>query len=233
MRGLWQYVLVVGLVAISTACASDDDEPETRDASEEAGERDARDPGEEAPGDLSGELLSVDDLDGGWDTAGPEEIDVTEVDNEVTGPCPDGEAVSLPNVERNLGARGNATVVFEATDGTSMLLIEELSHDPAGELFDALQQAFDACVDEQWEQTGRDGMETVRFEAMDPLADDAASYRLLWGSNYDRRDLFAMTHVDDVSLSLYLNGDFTDRPSDAFREAFVAAVANLKPRVDP
>ena len=217
MRGLRYYLLGIGLVATATACAA-----------REAGEFEAGEAAGEAPQDLRGELLSVDDLDGEWDTAGPEEIDVSDVGDEVTGPCPDGETVSLPNVQRNLGAPGNATITFEAADGTDMLLVEELSHDPTGELFDAYRQAFDACVGEEWEQTGRDGLENVKVETMDLDVDEAVGYRELWGSDYDRQDLFALVRVGNVSLSLWLNGEITDDPSGGFPRALAAAVAHLE-----
>ncbi len=120
--------------------------------------------------DLSGELLTLQDLDGEWATDGPEEIKASDVvgDN-MTGPCPGGETVLLPNVEDNLRAPRNAPISFETVDGTGMVLSEEVSHDPTGELFEAFRQAFDACVGEEWEQ-GNDPVENVKFETID-LAD--------------------------------------------------------------
>jgi hypothetical protein len=221
MRALRHCMLGVGLVAAAIACGGGDEG--SVGGGEAAGE---------APQDLSGELLSLDDLDGEWDTGGPEEFDSSDLGGEVTSPCPSGETVSLPNAARNLDAPGNATIGFESVD-TDVVLIEALSHDPSGELFKAFGQAFDACVGEEWEQ-GDDPVEDEKLETIDlgDQGDDVVGYRQLWGSggDYYGQDVFAAVRVGDVWLSLYLTEESTGDPLDGgvFPEALAAAVAHLE-----
>jgi hypothetical protein len=217
----WRYcILGVGLVAAATSCGG--------------GSEDGVGTGEaagEAPQDLSGELLSVDDLKGEWDTGGPEEFGDSDVGDVVTGPCP-GQLVPLHDVERNVGAPGNATITFESVDADTRL-VQWLSHDPTGELFEATRQVFDACVGEEWEQ-GDDPVENVKLETIDlgDQGDDAVGYRELWGSggDYYGQDVFAVVRVGDVWLSLYLTEDNIDDPleGDVFPDALAAAVAHLE-----
>ena len=172
MQALTCCVLGLGLVVAATACGGGGDE---RDA--------GADGAGEAPQDLSGELLSLDDFDGQWDTGGPQEIDVADRSGKVTGPCPGAEATSLPNAKRSVGASGNATIRFESVEVPGVVLVEELSHDPAGELFEALRHTFDACVGEKWEE-GDDPVEDTKLEAIDLAGqgDAAVGYRQLWGT---------------------------------------------------
>ena len=230
MRVIRHLVLGIGLLALATACGGGDD---SAVAADEAGSDGSEDVSGESE-DLSGELLTIEDLDGEWATEGPEEIKASDVvDDNITGPCPGGETVLLPNVEDNLRAPGNASIRFEAVDGTGMVLSEEVSHDPAGELFEAGRQAFDACVGEEWEQSGApNGAENVKLETLDLAdhGDDAVGYRQLWGTggDYDHQDLMAVVRVGDVSLSLWLIGESIDDPIGGFPEALAAAVAHLE-----
>ena len=215
-------MLGIGLLAAAGACARRSD-----------GDIGVGEAAGEAPQDLSGELLSLDDLDGEWDTGGPEEIDVSDLGGEVTGPCPGGQTVALRDMQRNQAAPGNATIRFESADLTGVVLVEELSHDPTGELFEAFRQVFDACVGEEWEQ-GNDPVENVKFETIDlgDHGDDAVGYRQLWGSGgeYYGQDQFAVVRVGDVALSLYVTEENTDDPldGDVLPEALAAAVAHLE-----
>ena len=220
MRRSRYCILGLGLAAAATACARSGDG--TIGGGEAAGE---------APQDLSGELLRLDDLDGEWDTGGPEEFGDSDIGDEVSGPCP-GEPVPLRDAQRNVGAPGNAKIRLESVDADTVL-VEWLSHDPTGELFEATRQAFDACVGEEWEE-GEDPVENVKLETIDlgDQGDDAVGYRQLWGSggDYYGQDVFAVVRVGDVSLSLYLTEETTDDPleGDVLPDVLAAAVAHLE-----
>jgi hypothetical protein len=221
MRALSRCILGVGLVAVATACGGGDDS--------EVGSGEAAG---EAPQELSGELLSLDDLEGEWDTGGPEKIGASEGGNEVAAPCPDGASVSLRDAQRNLNASGNATISFESV-AVDTLLVEDLYHDPTGELFEAFQETFDSCVGMEWE-AGDDPVENLALETTDLAGhgDATAGYRLLWGSggDYYGQDALALVRARDVLLVLSLTEESIDDPfdGDILPQALAAAVGHLE-----
>lgn len=224
VRALRRCVLVCGLAVVATACA---------------GRADDRDlgvivagSGGGPPDDLSGELLTAEDLDGTWDTGGPDEVEVSDAEDEVPSPCEQGPGAVVSDHQQSIGAVGNATIALESVD-TDARLVQHLYHDPDGEVFAAFRQAFDACVGEEWEQGG-DPVENVTLEAVDlgDHGDDAVGYRELWGSGgeYYGQDLLAVVRTEEVLLLLALTEERTDDPMrrELLPGSLAVAVARLE-----
>ena len=129
---------------------------------------------EEAPEDLSGELLGGPDLGDGWDSAGGQQREFLDGSAPITSPCPDGETVELSDEAVAQADARDASIELAQEDNGDDFVYEVLHHDPSGELFEAFRDAWESCVGQTWEQ-GDDPVENVRLESveLDDLGDEA------------------------------------------------------------
>lgn len=219
-------ILGLGLVVAATACGGGGAGANRDAGSDWAGA---------TPRDLSGELLGADDLDGQWDTSGPKQLDIAGGgrSGKLDAFCPGAGTTPVPNAKRNMLAAGNARIRFESVEVPDVALVEQLAHDPTGELFAALRHSFDACVGETWDE-GDDPVENTKLEAIDLAhkGDAIVGYRQLWGTDgdYDSQDVIGVVHVGGVSLALWLSENGTEDPhnGDDFSLALAAAVGHLQ-----